>query len=115
MVDTILYCSDLEALRVMLEEDGYYDEESDTYTVNHTLTPIRYNENRTLSYVRDCTLDLDKYTMLENLGDYDVMFDDELAHEKYKSVYPYDVEKFYTDEDGTEVGYFMPEKIGVFA
>ena len=113
-MDKLIYCNDLEQLKTKLTENGYYDEESNSFTVNNTLTPLKYEGNTSLSYVRNCVLDLEVFTMLEDLGDYDEMFANEDSHSKYKSVYPYDVPVVYTDEDGTEKEYMRPEKIGVF-
>ena len=115
MKDTLLYCSDLTALKEQLKADGYYDEESDTYTVNHTLTPLRYKDNTSLSYVRNNTLDMTKYPMLEDLGDYDEMEADGDKRAKYLSVYNYETPIKYIDEDGTEKKYYLPKKLGVFA
>ena len=111
----LLYCSDLGALKEMLKEDGYYDEESGSYNVNHTLTPLKHKDNTSLSYVMNCSLDLEKYTMLESLGDYPEMFADEAKHDLYKSVYPYDEAKTYLDEDGVEQSYMVSKYIGKFA
>ena len=115
MSDTLIYCSDLTALKTQLKADGYYDEESGSYTVNHTITPLKYNGNTSLSYCRGFALDLDVYTMLEDLGDYDVMFADVNKHNLYKSVYPYDVPIEYLDENNLIQLYNLPKKIGSFA
>ena len=115
MKDTLLYCSDLKALKEQLRADGYYDEESGTYTVNHTLTPLQYKDNTSLSYVRNNVLDMDKYPMLEDLGGYDEMEANQDARAKYLSVYDYETPITYIDEDGTEKEYYRPKKIGVFA
>ncbi len=114
-MDKIIYCSDLEALKAKLKENGFYDDESDSYNTKDTLTPLKYNGNTSLSYVRGFTLDLAVYTMLEDLGDYETMFADEAKHAKYKSVYPYDVPVTYMDENNVEQSYNLPEKIGIFA
>ena len=114
-MDALLYCSDLAALKEQLKADGYYDEESQTYSVNNTLTPLKYNGNTSLSYVRNNTLDMTKYTMLEDLGDYDEMEADKDKRAKYLSVYNYETPIKYIDEDGTEKKYYLPKKLGVFA
>ena len=113
-MDTLIYCSDLTALKTQLKADGYYDEETKTYTVNHTITPLQYNGNTSLSYCRGFALDLDVYTMLEDLGDYDVMFADADKLAKYKSVYDYTIPVEYTDEEGNVQTYMLPERIGSF-
>ena len=116
-MDKIIYCSDLVALKAQLKADGYYDEESGSYTVNYTLTPLKYNGNTSLSYVRGFSLDLSVYTMLEDLGDYESILLPENSGklEKYKSVYPYDTPIEYIDEDGITQTYLPPFKIGEFA
>ncbi len=115
-LDTLIYCSNIEQLRQELKDNGFYNEEEDTYTHGNLLTPIKYNEvGATLSYVRNNKLDLALFPSLTDLGGYDVMFADDVAHGLYKSVYPYNVELFRTDENDAEVGYFLPIKIGVFA
>ena len=115
--DKLIYCSDLVALKAQLKADGYYDEESGSYTINHTLTPLKYNGNTSLSYVRGFSLDLSVYTMLEDLGDYTTIIEagneDKLA--KYKSVYDYETPVEYIDEDGNIQTYLPPFKIGEFA
>lgn len=115
MKDELIYCSDLTALKIQLKDDGFYDEESGSYTVNHTLVPLKYNGNKSLSYVRNCVLDLNEYIMLESLGSYDECFGNIEKDNKYKSVYPYDVPIKYADKDGVEQEYMRPKKIGVFA
>ena len=109
---SVIYCNDLTALKDKLVADGYYDEESGNYILEHTLTPLKYNGNTSLSYCNKLSLDLSEYTMLEDLGDYDEMFNDEVAHSKYKSVYPYDIPLYYTDDEGVSVEYYRPRKIG---
>ena len=117
MEDKIIYCSDLAALKEQLKADGYYDEELGTYTVNHSLTPVVKNGNTSLSYVRGFVLDLNEYTMLEDLGDYESIVlpenSDKLA--KYKSVYDYETPIEFTDEEGVTHTYIRPFKIGEFA
>jgi len=114
-MDTLIYCSDLIALKEQLKADGYYDEESGAYTVNNTLTPLKYGDNTTLSYVRDNTLDMNKYQMLEDLGDYNEMENNPDTREKYLSVYDYETPISYVDENGDTQEYYLPPKIGVFA
>ena len=115
----IILCSDLEAFKVALTENGHYDAENDTFTVNPNLTPIVHTivgtVVKSLSYVRNNELDLTLYPMIESLGDYNAMFADATALAKYKEVYPYDTPIEYADEDGTVRTYTRPEKIGVFA
>ena len=114
-MDTLIYCSDLTALKTQLQADGYYDAKSGTYTVNHTLTPLQYNGNTSLSYVRNNALDMSKYPMLEDLGDYASMEANPKARAKYLSVYDYETPVKYTDENGVVQTYNKPKKIGVFA
>ena len=114
-MDSVIYCNDLEALKVKLTEDGYYDEESDSYNVNHTLTPIVHNGNKTLSYVRGLALDLTEYTMLENLGSYDDIASNPDKLATYKSVYDFEEEIEFIDEEGVTHTYSKPFKIGEFA
>ena len=118
-MDKIIYCNDLEALKTKLKADGYYDEESDSYTTNQTLTPIVKktvnNITLSLSYVRGFCLDLAEYTMLEDLGSYDDILADTAKLDKYKSVYDYETPIQYTDENGDTQTYTRPFKIGVFA
>ena len=115
--DKIIYCNDLDALKAKLKEDGFYDEESKTYTVNHTLTPLQYNGNTSLSYCRGFSLDLEEYTMLEDLGSYESIVLDENSDklDKYKSVYDYEKLIEYTDEEDNTQSYTRPFKIGGFA
>jgi len=113
-VDNIIYCNDLEALKVQLKTDGKYDEETGTYTSDCSITPIKYAGNTTLSYTRGFSLDLSVYTMLENLGTYDEIWADADKDAKYKSVYPYDVPVEYIDEDGVTQSHMLPKKIGNF-
>jgi len=114
-MDSVIYCNDLIALKAKLTEDGYYDEESNSYSVNHTLTPIVKNGNKTLSYVRDMALDLTEYPMLENLGSYDDIEGDAAKLATYKSVYDYEAIIEFTDEDGDIHTQSKPFKIGEFA
>jgi len=58
---------------------------------------------------------MDKYLMLEDLGDYDEMEADEDKRAKYLSVYDYETPIKYIDDDGTEKEYYKPKKMGVFA
>ena len=115
MVDNLIYCNDLEALKAKLKADGHYNEETNTYTTNGTLTPLKYNRNTSLSYVRNFKLDLNEYTMLENLGTYKEMESNTEKRAKYLSVHDYETPLYYTDEDGNQVEYFLPKKIGLFA
>jgi len=117
MNDRIIYCNDLKALKAQLKEDGYYDEESGTYTIKYTLTPLQYNGNTSLGYVRGFALDLGVYTMLEDLGTYESILLPENADKlaKYKSVYDYEALVEYTDENGDVQTYTKPFKIGDFA
>ena len=117
MEDKIIYCNDLQALKGKLKEDGYYDEESGTYTLNHTLTPLQYKDNTSLSYCRGFSLDLDEYTMLEDLGTYESILLDGNSDklDKYKSVYDYEKVIEYTDDEGNTQSYTKPFKIGEFA
>jgi len=115
MLDTVIYCSDLIALKTQLIADGYYDEESGTYTVGHSLTPLKYKGNTSLSYVRDNALDMSVYTMLEDLGTYDEIWADVVKDDKYKSVYDYTIIQTYTDEAGNVQTYTLPKEIGRFA
>jgi len=115
--DSIIYCNDLQALKDKLIADGYYDEESGTYTLNHTLTPLQYKDNTSLSYCRGFSLDLDEYTMLEDLGTYESILLDGNSDklDKYKSVYDYEKVIEYTDDEGNTQSYTKPFKIGEFA
>lgn len=89
-MDKLIYCNNLEALKLMLTEDWYFEEESGAFNVPHSITPIKHNlTGQSLSLVRNNVLDLDKYTMLEDLWTYEEMFANEAAHTKYKSVYDY--------------------------
>ncbi len=115
MKDAIIYCSDLEQLKVQLKADGKYDEETGTYTSDCSITPIKYEGNTTLSYTRDFNLDLDVYTMLQNLGNYDEMEADEVSRGLYLSVYDYETPVEYIDEEGVTQSYMLPKKIGTFA
>ena len=114
-MDTLIYCSDLTALKKQLKADGYYDEESGSYTVNNTLTPLQYGDNTSLSYVRNNVLDMSKYPMLEDLGSYEQMESNPDARAKYLSVYDYETPISYIDEDGNTQEYYKPKKIGSFA
>jgi hypothetical protein len=126
----LIYCNDLEAFKIALTANGFYDEESDSFVVNHSITPIKKKEIdgkvHSLSYVMNCVLPIGEvtdedgntsvpYPTLESLGDYEEMFADEDKHNKYKLVHPYDQPIVYTDEDGNEQSYMLPKKIGVFA
>jgi len=113
--DTLIYCSDLTALKTQLKADGYYDEESGSYTVNNTLTPLQYGDNTSLSYVRNNVLDMSKYPMLEDLGSYEQMEANPDARAKYLSVYDYETPVSYVDEEGNSQEYYKPKKIGSFA
>jgi len=115
MIDKIIYCNDLEALKTKLKEDGYYSEESSSYNLPHTITPIKYKDNTSLSLVRDCCLDLSVYTMLEDLGTYDDVFSDDAKCDKYKSVWDFEEDLIGKNEDGSEYIYHRPKKIGAFA
>ena len=116
-MDKIIYCSDLIALKAQLKADGYYDEESGSYLVNHTLTPLKYSGNTSLSYVRGFALDLSVYTMLEALGTYEtiVQAGNEAKLAKYKRVYDYTKQVSYVDENGVTQSYDLPFEIGRFA
>ena len=116
-MDRIIYCSDLGALKAQLKDDGYYDEESGQYIVNHTLTPIIKNGNTSLSYVRNFALDLNTYPMLEDLGTYEdiVLPENEDKLAKYKSMYDYENPIEFADENGDIHTYQRPFKIGDFA
>ena len=112
--DKVMYCNDLAGLKIRLAKDGYYDVESDTYSTPGNLTPIKYNGNTTLSYTRNCTLDLGEYIELEDLGTYDEVFADSAKDAKYKSVYDYTEKIEYTDEDGVVQSYYPSKKIAMF-
>ena len=116
-MDKIIYCNDLIALKAQLKSDGFYDEESGLYTTDYALTPIKKNGNTSLSLVRGLSLDLNVYTMLEDLGDYKSIIKktNKAKLDKYKSVYPYDVPVKYVDENGDTQTYTLPFKIGEFA
>jgi len=116
MNDRIIYCSDLIALKNQLKKDGFYDVNSKTYTVNHTITPLQYKGNESLSYVRDFNLDLNVYTMLEDLGNYNtiVQVGNEAKLAKYQSVYDYLTPVTYTDLEGNKQTYNKPFEIGNF-
>ncbi len=115
--DKLIYCSDLLALKKQLKADGYYDEESGTYTVNQTLTPLKYKDNTSLSYVRGFSLDLSVYIMLEDLGSYEsILLDDNSDKlDLYKGIYPFDTPIEYKDDNGDTQTYLPPFKIGSFA
>jgi len=114
MKDEIFYCSNIEQLKQELADNGMIDEDGN-YTHGNTITPIVYNEVKTLSLVRNNKLNLTKFPSLKNLGTYEEMFPDEINHELYKSVYPYDVPIVYIGENETEKSYIRPQKIGEFA
>ena len=118
MQKQVIYCSDLEALKVQLDADGHYEKDSNSYTLKHTLTRIKKKEIggvvHSLCYVGNCVLNLDDYPMLQSLGDYEEMFADETAHNIYKSVYDYETPEVYTDEEGIEHTRTLPTKIGEF-
>lgn len=112
--DIPAFMAELEAMAptyVITDEDG-----NKTSTIG--TTPVVKNENGSLalSMVSDDELAfLAAMTTIESLGTYEEMFANPDALAKYKSVYPYDVPVTYTDEDGGEVSYMRPEKIGEFA
>jgi len=116
MKDEIIYCSNIEQLRQELKDNGMYDEETDSYSHRNTLTPIKRNVNgESLSLVRNNKLDMTLFPSLTSLGTYEELFADNVALDKYKSVYPYSTELFYVNDDGETIGYFLSPKIGVFA
>lgn len=114
MRDEIFYCSNIEQLKQELAGNGMIDDEGN-YTHGNTLTPIKYSGVKTLSLVRDNKLDLTNFPSLTNLGTYEEMFANDVAHGLYKSVYHYDVPVTYIDNDGVEQSYNLPIKIGEFA
>lgn len=114
MKDEIFYCSDIEQLKQELVANDMVDEEGN-YTHGNTLTPIKYSGVKTLSLVRDNKLNLDKFPSLTNLGTYEIMFANDVAHSLYKSVYDYTIPVTYLDEDGVEQTYNLPTRIGEFA
>lgn len=117
-MDIIIYCSDIAQLKTELIANGYSDTDEEgvvTYTHGNSITPIRYNGVKTVALVRDNKLDLELFPSLTDLGTYDDVFADTTAHNLYKSVYDYTVPVTYTDEDGVEQTYELPNKIGVFA
>jgi len=116
-MDTLIYCSDIDLLKKELSDNGFTDtdmEGNTFYTHGNLLTPIRYNGIKTLALVRDNKLDLTKFTSLTELGTYEQMFADTTAHNLYKSVYDYTIPVTFSDEDGVQQTYSLPEKIGEF-
>ena len=114
MRDIIIYCSDIEQLKQELSDNGFVDSKGN-YTHGNTITPIKYNGVKTLALVRNNKLDLTLFPSLTDLGTYDEMFADDESLALYKSVYDYTVPVIYTDEDGVEQSYTLPNKIGEFA
>ena len=116
MKDEIIYCSNIEQLKLELINNGFYDEESNSFTHGNNLTPIKRNvSGASLSLVRDNKLNLDDFPSLTNLGTYDEVFADIAKDDLYKSVYPYDIPISYVDEDGVIQTRYLPKYIGVFA
>jgi len=121
MIDTITYCEDTTALIQEVQEkypDKINTDENGNVTFLITKTPTVRNESKTLTLVRcsDEELEiLESLTTLQVLGGYDEIFNDDVKHDLYKSVYPYDISLTYTDEAGNTVEYSRPQRIGVFA
>ena len=116
MEDKLIFCSDIEALKRKLVEDGFYDEETKSFQTGCTLTPIKKQGEKSLSLARELKLDLKEYTMLEDIGTYESILLEENKEQldKYKSVYPYDVPVVTRDEVGNKTEHYRPFKIGVF-
>ena len=134
MKTTLTYVADTKAfmdeVRERYPELIKYDEQGNEDGVSIRHLALRRNEQgNTLTYslltqkqydmivgdtLEDGTV-IEPLTTIEVLGDYDAMFADAEAHEKYKSVYPYHVPLTYMDEDDVEQKYYMPKQLGVFA
>lgn len=115
VADTAAFIEELEALA---SSYVYTDEGTVTkkWTVQHT--PVVKNENGTLAMsmlTDDELLFIGNMNSIKSLGTYDELFANPENLAIYKSVYPYDVPLSYTDEDGTVVEYYRPQKIGEFA
>ena len=115
--DNILYCDDLPALKAKLLADGFYDAESKSYSVPHSITPIHYDDKgiKSITLVRDNVLPLEEYPMLINLGTYAEIFADPTKDALYQSVWDYTSVLSYTDDEGNTTRYNRPKRIGVFA
>jgi len=86
--------------------------------INIIHTPLKKNGTASLGYSivnTELLAIIEDLITVENIGDYDEMFANEVAHEKYKSVYPYHMPQTYVDENGIEQTRNLPDKIGVFA
>ena len=114
MNNRIIYCSDVTALKNKLVEDGYFDEEAQSFQTGCTLTPIKHKNGKSLSVARHLKLDLKEYTMLEDFGTYDELFSNPTNLAKYKEVWDYEKEHISTNMDGTTSVYKKPKKIGRF-
>ena len=112
--DTDDFIAELEAIAptyVTIDEDGKKGCTIET-------TPIVSSESGTLamSILSNDEVEFVKLmTTMTNLGTYEEIFADAEKDALYKLVYPYDVPLNYIDEDGAEVSYMRPKKIGEFA
>ena len=115
VANTVAFIAELEALApsyVITDEDTG----TKSWTIQHT--PLVKNENGSLamSILSDDELAfINIMPTITNLGTYEELFANETSHSLYKSIYPYDVPLSYVDENGVDVEYFRPQKIGEFA
>ena len=115
VVNAVAFIAELEALApsyVITDVDSGIK----SWTIQHT--PLVKNENGSLalSILNDEELMfINGMTTITNLGTYEELFANEASHSLYKSVYPYDVPLSYVDDNGVDVEYFRPTKIGEFA
>ena len=115
-MDELIYCKNIEQLKQELIDNGYYDEESKSFTHGNSLTPIKKNDlGASLSLVRNNKLNLDDFSSLQSLGTYEEMFANVASHDLYKSVYPYHIPISYLDENNLIVEYYLPQRLGEFA
>ena len=115
VANTVAFIEELEAMApsyvIVDEETGIK-----SWTIQHT--PLVKNENGSLAMSILSNEELafiNQMTTITSLGTYEELFANEASHSLYKSVYPYDVPLNYVDENGVDVEYFRPQKIGEFA
>lgn len=122
--DKLIICHDLNGLKVLLTEKGFFNEDANDFIIDHLIFPIKKNGNKTITVVRDCVFNLADYPMLEDIGTYDDVFKDENPNdefapapsgtnlEKYQSIYPYHIPIKGTDSDGNTYEYYLKKYFG---
>ncbi len=94
------------------------DEETGKKSWTIQTTPVTKNDKGSLAMsilTDDEVLFIGTMTTIKNLGTYEELFANPVSHDLYKSVYPYDVPLHYKNEEGVDVEYLRPQKIGEFA